>query len=165
MEYQMGTYFAKFFVKMIGLVYFCNCATLSSSHFLFVKFALSKCQVSSPRCKIVDSTSQVLHGELHIAQSPTPHCQIIKLALGVLHYSHCQLVKSTSFCRVPFSTCLPSVLIYLQGYLPTYLYIPTQVMKFKHTNINCQHNSSTQSRMQAPILVQYHVFFFKLFHP
>ncbi len=109
-----------YFVKMIGLVYFCNCAILSSSHFLFVKFTLRKCQVSSPRCKIVDSTSQVLHGELHIAQSPTPHCQIIKCALGILHF----LVKSTSFFRVPFSTHLPSVPIYLQGYLPTYLQIP-----------------------------------------
>jgi len=29
-----------YFVKMIGLVYFCNCAILSSSHFLFVKFTL-----------------------------------------------------------------------------------------------------------------------------
>lgn len=100
-----------YFVKMIGLVYFCNCAILSSSHFLFVKFTLSKCQVSSPSCKIVDSTSQVLHGELHIAQSPTPHCQIIKLALGVLH---CQLVNFSGFLF------LPTYLVYLSIYKATY---------------------------------------------
>lgn len=98
-----------YFVKMIGLVYFCNCAILSSSHFLFVKFTLSKCQVSSPRCKIVDSTSQVLHGET----------------------SHSPITNSTLSNQLHFAgfLFLPTYLVYLSIYKATYPPISTYLLK------------------------------------
>jgi hypothetical protein len=104
----------------------------------FVKFPFLICQVCF--VKMLGLQSKVQNCRLHISSATwwTPHrpitnstlsnhqvcignptfpCQIIKCALGILHF----LVKSTSFFRVPFSTHLPSVPIYLQGYLPTYL--------------------------------------------